>query len=165
MFRVTLLPCPSGALNPLAHCVFQLHQTFASSSKPRETQICWSAHDTFLTNGKMLPDEIPGLQAQADISNTRNFQTLQATTSGITTVIAGPGNQTDSFSQPDTWITPTCFVHHIRTQGRTALRGQWGAVPWHGPPSPVPHMSKSPPVHPCLCGESPAGWWVHRHYF
>jgi len=89
-----LLPCPSSAWDLFAHCIFQLPQTLASASEPRETQICWSVHDAFMMNGEMLPDKIPGLQTHTHISNTRNFQTLQATTSGVTEVVAGPSYQT-----------------------------------------------------------------------
>lgn len=145
VFRATLLPCPSSAWDLFAHCAFQLYQTLASASKPRETDLLVGSHDTFLINGKMLPDEIPGLQTQANISNTRNFQTLQATTSVVTAVFALPAYQTNSFTQPSTWITPVQFVHHIRTQSRTALKGQRELYPNIGPSCP----SLTPPRQSC----------------
>lgn len=111
----------------------------------RNSDLLVGSHDTFLINGKMLPDEIPGLQTQANISNTRNFQTLQATTSVVTAVFALPAYQTNSFTQPGTWITPVQFVHHIRTQSRTALKGQRELYPNIGPSCP----SLTPPRQSC----------------
>lgn len=154
VLRAVLLLCLCGSWIPFAHCTSQLHQTHANASKPSENMVCLPVHDAFLTKGKMLPDEIPRPHSQANISLTRNSQTLRGTTSGARQLWQGlvirqtashPGKGRLSW-QPRTFLA-------LSADSRMYLRAP-GGPSTHTKPS--QHCRWTPfPSHPIPCPSAP----------